>query len=128
MSEEFGTDGNGVPYSISVEQGSGSYLGYAARADGPVTVGGMDAVPEDNVAATRAAGHVYLSVGLPEVDIRHDFDASSLSPGEHEVMIVAYQGDEFYTQGHACVRIVRRAPEQVGEFDDIAPVKISPLE
>ena len=128
VSKQNGAAGNGVPYSISVEQGSGSYLGYTARADGPATVGGMDAVPEDNVYATPAVGHVYLSVGLPEVDLQHDFDVSDLDPGEHELMIVAYQGDEFYTQGHARVQIIRRVPDEAGSFEEVEPLSAGPIE
>ena len=34
------------------------------------------------VAANKAVGHVYVSVGLPEIRTQFAFDASGLSPGE----------------------------------------------
>jgi uncharacterized protein (TIGR03790 family) len=102
-----GPSGDGVPYSITASQASGAYLGVAARQDGPVTVGGMAAVPDDDLPGTRATGHVYVSLGRPDVNIVHNVSVANLGIGEHELRVVAYEGDSLYTQGWSLINVTR---------------------
>jgi hypothetical protein len=87
----------------------------------------MDGDTGNDVPATYAIGNVYVSVGLPDVHIQHTFDASALSAGPHELMVVAYQGDSIATQGHARVHVVRRPLNAGGAPTQHTPLSAAPI-
>ena len=115
LAETVGVGGNGIPVSIVVDQGGAAELGLAARLDGPTLQGGMDAVPADEVDATQAQTHVFVSVGRPTLTVNTTVDLSGLPDGPHELRVVAYQGDRIFTQGYA-KRTVTKGETKPGDI------------
>lgn len=127
LARERGDAGNGVPYNISAEQGDGDFMGIAVRQDRSNLVGGIDADTEKEVLASQATGHVYLSVGPSDVTLKHKADTSKLSRGEHELMLVVYQGDAIETQGSVRQSFFRVIPGDVNQDGSVDLVDVEPF-
>lgn len=100
-----GAAGNGIPVSIGVSQGAGTELAVAGRVSSATLVGGTDADVADELDATKAQSHVFVTVGAPVLTVTTQVDLSSLAEGMHELRVVAYQGDAVFTQGYAKVMV-----------------------
>jgi uncharacterized protein (TIGR03790 family) len=124
MATTAGTAGNGIPVAIDAVQGAAAALGVTTRLSGSTLQGGMDAVPADEVAATQAQAHVFVSVGRPTLSIDTTIDLSGLPEGPHELRVVAYQGDFVFTQGYAKVT-VNRSGSVPGDLDGDGHVRLS---